>query len=307
MVASILTGKPARLIAIYDSQKIANEWQRLFLVDVGERFRRLGAIELWECQETGLKFYLPAAAAADGVVYSQLEKYKWYYMADKWEFREALAMLPQASSLLEVGVGHGHFLQAARQQGHNCYGVELNAHAARHVRELGFEVFENTLDNLSNLFPGRFDAICSFQVLEHVPNPLVFLEGMMNMLKPGGRLILSVPNAAVMRRIDPENKHLLNQPPHHMAHWDASVFMALEKILPVEAKAIRREPLSRHHINLVVNGYLRNALSFTGPRFCRLVVNRLTTLPIQMLLLAGLRRFVPGHTLLLELEYQPIK
>jgi 2-polyprenyl-3-methyl-5-hydroxy-6-metoxy-1,4-benzoquinol methylase len=274
-------------------------------VDVGSQFRQLGSIELWKCQQSGLEFYVPPAAAGDGDLYEQLQHFAWYYMADKWEFDEALGKLDANSTLLEVGVGQGHFLRAAKCQGHNCYGVELNSKAAAIVRELGFEVYEQSLNDLSAHCAKRFDAICSFQVLEHVPNPLEFLQGMLSLLKPGGRLLLSVPNGAVMRRIDPNSNDLLNQPPHHMSHWDADVFLKLPLFLPVQVKDMRRKPLAAQHVGLFVIGYLRSALSFFGPRISRLIVNRYTILPIKLALQAGLRRFFPGHTLLVELVYQP--
>lgn len=302
MKSSILSGKSARLVDTFDAQKIADDWIQVLHVDVGDQFRQLGIIELWECQETGLRFYSPANAAGGENLYTQLETFSWYYMADKWEFQETLSMLPRASNLLEVGVGNGHFLQVAKERGHNCCGLELNSNAAMRVRELGFEIYENSLDELANHYQSCFDVICSFQVLEHVTSPLEFLEGMIALLRPGGRLILSVPNAAVMRRIDPANRGLLNQPPHHMSHWDANVFRSLEGILPVELKSIRRESLAPYHVTWMVNGYLRNALRFTGSNISRLLVNRFTTLPIQLVLRAGLKDFLPGHTILVELE-----
>jgi SAM-dependent methyltransferase len=305
MISSVLTGKPARLIATLDASKIAGEWHQKMHINVGEQFSCLGEIYYWECQETGLRFFTPEEAAGSGSLYSQLEKYGWYYMADKWEFRETLGMLAETSTLLEVGVGEGNFLQAAKQKGHDCYGVELNVQAAARVRDLGFEVFEQKLSDLAIHCQKRFDVICSFQVLEHVPNPLNFLEGMITLLNPGGRLILSVPNAAVMKNVDPRNQDLLNQPPHHMSHWDANVFRSLGKFLPVELIAERREPLAHYHVAWMLNGFLRNKLSFAGCNLSRLIINRYTTLPLQLALHAGLRKLLPGHTLLVDLRRLP--
>ena len=305
MISSLLTGRPAHLLVTLDARAIANEWRQKMDIDVGDKFRALDIIQYCECRETGLKFYIPAGAAGGGSLYSQLEKYDWYYMADKWEFREALSMLSEPTALLEIGVGEGHFLQAAKQQGHRCHGVELNAQAAARVRDLGFEIYEQTLNDLGNKSKQRFDVICSFQVLEHVPNPLDFLEDMIALLNPGGHLILSVPNAAVIRNIDPSNQDLLNQPPHHMTHWDEDVFRSLAKLLPIEVKTVRREPLASYHVAGMINGYLRNKLSFVGFNISRLLINRYTTLPLQLLLHSGLRSFFPGHTLLVELERLP--
>jgi SAM-dependent methyltransferase len=153
----------------------------------------------------------------------------------------------------------------------------------------------------------RFDAICSFQVLEHVPDPLEFLEGMIGMLRPGGRLLLSVPNAGVMKKIDPRNQELLNLPPHHMGHWSEQCFRSLEKILPLNVRSIHREPLAACHVSWIMNGYLRNFFFPDGGKLPRLFFNRYTMFPFETLMKAGLRHFFYGHTLLAELSYDPIR
>ena len=111
-------------------------------------------------------------------LYEQLQEFDWYYMPDKWEFRQALAWiqaLPFSQSLLEVGVGKGFFLQQARQAGLVPTGVELNPKAAASARALGFEVLMDPLDVIKQqLGESNWDVICSFQVLEHLPNPLDF-------------------------------------------------------------------------------------------------------------------------------------
>jgi SAM-dependent methyltransferase len=51
-------------------------------------------------------------------------------------------------------------------------------------------------------FPdGSFDLVSSFQVLEHVPDPIAYLREMARVTRPGGEVILATPNAAI--RLDP--------------------------------------------------------------------------------------------------------
>lgn len=301
---SVLTGKDDSILLVkLDVKEISEKWQNSLGVDVGCTFRNLAAIEYWKCPTTGFCWYAPAAAAGGGELYEQLEKFDWYYMEDKWEFSAALDLLNDASAVLEVGVGEGHFLQAARNRGYWIQGVELNPQGAARARAMDFEIHELMLDELKEKTDERFDAICAFQVLEHVPDPRQFLEGMIGMLKPGGKMVLSVPNAAVMRKIDPHNQDLLNQPPHHMGHWDENVFRALEHFLPVKVRSAYREPLATYHVGWIVTGYLRNFLSPLGKTVSRLFVNRYSTLPLQWLVRAGFRKYLPGHTLLVELEY----
>ncbi|WP_144244414.1 class I SAM-dependent methyltransferase [Pseudohaliea rubra] len=302
---SSLTGKDdAVLLATMNPREVAEQWLTSMSIDVGDEFRKLRSLEYWECPKTKFRWYTPEAAAGGGGLYAQLEKFDWYYMEDKWEFTKAFELLKTSSSVLEVGVGEGHFLQRASERGHSVQGVELNPRGAERARLLGFQIYEKTLDQLEHEIDQRYDAICSFQVLEHVPKPREFLEGMIGLLKSNGKMILSVPNAAVMRKIDPQNKGLLNQPPHHMGHWDEAVFRSIEGLLPVKVKSVHLEPLADHHVAWFVNGYLRNLLSPLGKTMPRLLVNRYSTLPLQWLMRTKLRKYVPGHTLLVELEYQ---
>lgn len=305
MISILTSNDDARILTRLNPMDVAEQWQKSLAIDVGDDFRRLDSIEYLQCSVTGFRWYSPPAAAGGGALYEQLEKFDWYYMQEKWEFSLALDLLKGGDSVLEVGVGEGHFLRAARNHGVTVQGVELNPKGAERARVLGFQVHERTLKELSNQISERFDAICSFQVLEHVPDPRDFLQGMITMLRPGGRLILSVPNAAVMRKIDSNNQDLLNQPPHHMGHWDEGNFRALERLFPIKVKSVHREPMASYHIGWMVTGYLRNLLSPLGETIPRLLVNRYSTLPLQWLMRAGFRKFFPGHTLLVELEYQP--
>jgi SAM-dependent methyltransferase len=177
-------------------------------------------------------------------------------------------------------------------------GVELNPTAVAAARAAGFTIFAEDLGAVAALHALQFDAACAFQVLEHVPEPLPFLRGMVDVVRPGGKIILSVPDAAFMRRINPGRVELLDQPPHHMTHWDAGVFHALEKLLPVRVSSVRHEPLQPYHVDWFVNSMARRAHTTLGPNLSRAVANGRAVAAMSRILKMGLRRFVNGHTLL---------
>lgn len=87
-----------------------------------------------------------------------------------------------------------------------------------------------------------------------------------------------------------------------MSHWDKNVFKSLEKYLPLQVVSIEYEPLARYHVEWAVNGYLKGLLTPLFPKLItRLIFNRYTTLPIHFILRAGLRKFLIGHTILVDL------
>ncbi len=108
-----------------------------------------------------------------------------------WFKREALR-LAKGGSLLEVGSGSGTFLIAATAAGFAVQGIETSATAAAVAQRLGVPTYVGEIERYNP--EERFGAITMFDVLEHLLDPVAVLKRLRLMLRPGGRLILSVPN-----------------------------------------------------------------------------------------------------------------
>lgn len=89
-----------------------------------------------------------------------------------------------APLLIDVGCASGYTLDAARERGWRGVGVEVSPAAADRARAKGFRV-ESTLEALADL-AGTADAVCFFQVLEHLPEPDAALADAARLLRPGG-------------------------------------------------------------------------------------------------------------------------
>lgn len=95
--------------------------------------------------------------------------------------------------LLEIGVGAGEMLLAARECGFEATGLEIRpSHAARVSRSTGLEVI--CADFVEFEGEDRFDVICMGDVLEHLLDPLVALARVRALLRPGGVVWISTPN-----------------------------------------------------------------------------------------------------------------
>ena len=104
--------------------------------------------------------------------------------------------LPERASVLEVGCSSGFMLWPLREAGHSCVGVEPSGAFGAYLRSKDLEV-HGSLDELTRATPARrFDLITHFFVLEHIARPLPFLERLLGLLNPGGRLVFEIPNAA---------------------------------------------------------------------------------------------------------------
>jgi len=96
--------------------------------------------------------------------------------------------------ILDVGCGKGRFVSVAGKQGWVSVGYEQSKSQADSARD-SFNINVVSGISLTNEVGGqRFDAITSWHVLEHVPDPRTFVQEMVALLKPEGVLVLEVPN-----------------------------------------------------------------------------------------------------------------
>lgn len=103
-------------------------------------------------------------------------------------------LLKGRGKLLDVGAGSGAFLAEAKKRGWQVQGVEVDPQAIRYARrQFGISLFNGELLNLKTP-PHFFNAVHLNHVLEHVYNPQELLVKIKSVLKPGGCLIIEVPN-----------------------------------------------------------------------------------------------------------------
>lgn len=95
--------------------------------------------------------------------------------------------------LLDVGCGTGDFLASMRSAGWEVEGTELSKAAASTCADVGLRVSRVELQQLSAP-ADTFDVITMFNVLEHVRDPIGDLQAAHALLRPGGCLVIQVPN-----------------------------------------------------------------------------------------------------------------
>ena len=96
--------------------------------------------------------------------------------------------------LMDIGCGDGRTVAWARLQGWDAMGIEIDPAAVRQAQKLGLNVIEGTYERLSD-YRQAFDCIICSHVLEHVHTPIDLLHRIQLAIKPGGKLILTLPNA----------------------------------------------------------------------------------------------------------------
>ena len=99
----------------------------------------------------------------------------------------------EEGKLLDFGCGHGKLLRRMREVGWDVAGLDFSEQAVNAVRASGLTAYQGTLPH-PQVAPGSFDAIVMEHALEHVPDPLAVLRAARDVLRPGGTLLIHVPN-----------------------------------------------------------------------------------------------------------------
>ena len=244
------------LLDTFQATKLIDDWQAILGIDISSELNGIEKISLYRCQVSQIDFFTPASAAGSDQLYRNLQKFDWFYMPEKWEFEEALKDLVGCEKILEVGCGPGFFVEKATKKlkGSSVKGIELSEATIQKALQKNLPVERVDLQEL--VARGEiFEAVCSFQVLEHVNQPRDFLEAMIKVLAPGGRLILCVPNKDSFLQYQ---YNLLDMPPHHMTRWNSFTFQYLEKLFPLKIVQMRFEPLAQYHISRYVESYAQH-------------------------------------------------
>jgi SAM-dependent methyltransferase len=170
-----------------------------------------GTFQLVRCADCGLVYQNPRPTEADIGAYYPPEydpfaappwanpnplarATQLYGLKKRWALVERWAPRRDGRrDILDVGCATGVFL-AGGGDGWRKVGVELTADAAQYARRtFGLTVHQGTLEQ-APLTPGSFDAITFWDVLEHLHDPLRTLSRARELLRPGGILVVRVPN-----------------------------------------------------------------------------------------------------------------
>jgi SAM-dependent methyltransferase len=110
----------------------------------------------------------------------------------KVRLEHILNFVNKDSNVLEVGCGDGKFMQILSPHVKSVEGIELSPPQVSQVRKMGFVCYEKMLTEL--VIDKKYDVICMYAVLEHIPNVSIFLNSIQEFLNPDAKVIIEVPN-----------------------------------------------------------------------------------------------------------------
>jgi 2-polyprenyl-3-methyl-5-hydroxy-6-metoxy-1,4-benzoquinol methylase len=131
---------------------------------------------------------------------------------------ERLPELEGPGRLLEIGCASGAFLHRMAREGWAVEGLEPSREAGEAARALGYPVHIGTLESAPDPREA-FDLVTGWMVLEHLHQPVAALEKLWRWTRPGGWLVVSVPNAGALEFRLFRDAWFALQLPTHLYHF----------------------------------------------------------------------------------------
>lgn len=279
---------PSRLVQRMATRRLAHMYMEKCGLDISGSFFSQEELALYRCETTGMQFWWPREAAGGESFYHAVSK-AWpsYYRPWRWEYGPALRRIPAGAKLLEIGCGQGYFLREAEARASAALGLEFNREAIA-TKVTRCEVLAQSIEEFADAHPDTYDVVCTFQVLEHVRDPASFLRACLRCARPGGTILVSVPNHECVDHA--AQRDAFDLPPHHMSHFTPAALSRIAQQLGADAEETLVQPR---------RAALEEVTAATGRSLAYRVAARLAKLSLDA---AYAMAREPGHTMLCVLR-----
>jgi len=147
-----------------------------------------------DLQEFYKKEYRKLHSPVLGKEVSAQEFFDIYAPLQKGRVEKIKHVLHPEMRVLDIGSSAGMFLNAVRPYVKECVGVEFDEIYAQFANEkVNIKTYTKPLEQ-TEIEPYSFDMISALEVLEHIEDPVPFLQTIKHYLKPDGFVYIEVPN-----------------------------------------------------------------------------------------------------------------
>ena len=160
---------------------------------------------LMNCRNCGLSYKYPVSLMAvhnetyEEDYFKDYQKYYSDFRFNQYGYYMNIFekdYLKEKGRLLDIGCAFGFFLKAARERGWDVEGFDISAFAKKKSKEIsGVDIINAGSLNKAGFLKNSFDLITMWDVLEHDTDPRAMLTDANFLLKPGGHILIKVPNA----------------------------------------------------------------------------------------------------------------
>jgi len=184
-----------------------------------------------QCQGCKIQFWLPFTIASQEF-YEKVNPYQVRNLLNPEIsrgyhklFLKRHGFLKPGLKILDLGCGAGEFIFEAAMRGCEAWGVDFDRDAIEIAKnKFGLkDAYAMPFEDFFKKNLPLFDIICMFEVLEHLQYPQDFINKAKKFLKPGGKIVLSVPSRERMLK----NLNGWDFPPHHFLRYNEESLLNL--------------------------------------------------------------------------------
>ena len=125
----------------------------------------------------------------------------------------------KTGKILDIGCDVGHFLKEAKKRGWEVYGTEFTDEAISKCVQQGIQTFQGKL-KAEWFAPEMFDIVTSFEVIEHINNPVEEVINVNKILRKNGLFYVTTPNFNSIERFILKDKYQsVIQYPEHLSYY----------------------------------------------------------------------------------------
>jgi 2-polyprenyl-3-methyl-5-hydroxy-6-metoxy-1,4-benzoquinol methylase len=204
-------------------------------------YRVPGAYDLYHCPACDTTQAFPLAVDVDvyDAIYSQIDRVPGYERYERyartvsahaapldhlaaredvyWAIREQLLFRPEPAGnlrVLDAGSGLGHLTYALSRAGYDVRGVDVSEVAVARAKARFGPLFEQAdVREFVKTHRAAFDVVTMTEVIEHVPDVGGIVAALLELLRPGGELLVTTPNKSSFA---PNALWVTENPPVHL-------------------------------------------------------------------------------------------
>lgn len=222
---------------------------------------------LWQCDDCGFVFtqdrpddshlggyyasedYVSHSDTRRGLIASLYHIVRTYMLHNKASLVKKATRLSEGS-LLDIGAGTGYFARTMKQQGWTVDAIEPEEKARAFARsKFGLDIHPNA--HLDEFDERSFDVITLWHVLEHISALHEAWQTYRRLLRPGGKLIIAVPNRLSYDAAHYAGRWAAYDAPRHLWHFAPSDIRRLASLHGFTLDAVRPMPFDAFYISML--------------------------------------------------------
>ncbi|HEU4470080.1 MAG TPA: class I SAM-dependent methyltransferase [Flavisolibacter sp.] len=234
---------------------------------------------IWQCRDCTLRFtqdapsedeigayyqsadYISHSNTSKGLVNRLYQRVRNHTLNQK--ARLVMSHTRPQGAILDLGAGIGAFLHTMKGKGWNTTGIEPDPGARAQAKSLFGLRLEET-DALGSLRDGSFDAITLWHVLEHVHQLHSYIDKLRDLLKPGGKIFVAVPNYQSLDSAIYKLYWAAYDVPRHLYHFTPKSVQVLMEAHGL--KLVSKKPMwfDSFYISLLSSKYMNGKTRWLG-------------------------------------------